>query len=99
MIEAMIIFVLLKAFFDRHNFIYHFIRLWNSFLQNITCFIVRNKFCLYIIIMNIIILQVERHAVHAVYIVLRCITVLNIESIDNAIRSVRQNTLADAFKT
>ena len=39
MIEAMIIFVLLKAFFDRHNFIYHFIRLWNSFLQNITCFI------------------------------------------------------------
>ena len=30
---------------------------------------------------------------------LRCITVLNIESIDNAIRSVNQNTLADVSKT
>ena len=38
--------------------------------------------------MNIIVLQ--SHAAHAMYIGLRCIIELNIESIDNAIRPVKQ---------
>ena len=33
-------------------------------------------------------IRVERHVVHVVYIGLQCITVLNIESLDNAIRLV-----------